>query len=234
MSSMKIEDIFLFLYMLKIGHRGAKGHVLENTIHSFLKAFELGADGIELDVHLSADGEAVVIHDETVDRTIKNAAGYIKDFTVVECQKLGIPTLVEVFHILPETAVLNIEIKDENATNIVVEEIEKFVRLHEIDYDKIIISSFNWEVLRQIYNSNRQIKLGVLSEEANQDVLGFAKEIKAYSINPYFKLLSEDFVQKAKQFNFQIHTWTVNSPEDITFVKNLGVDAIISDFPDRL
>jgi glycerophosphoryl diester phosphodiesterase len=220
--------------MLKIGHRGAKGHVAENTIDSFLKAFELGADGIELDIHLSAEGEAIVIHDDTVDRTIKNAAGFVKDFTVAECQKLGIPTLVEVFHMLPEKAILNIEIKEPKATGIVVEEIEKFVRLKEIDYKNIIISSFNWDVLKEIKKSNSTIQLGVLTEDDLTLAFEFAKKIEAYSINPWFKQLTPEFVTVAQEHQFQIHTFTVNSPEDITFVKNLGVDAIISDFPDRL
>ena len=219
---------------LKIGHRGAKGHVSENTIESFLKAFELGAHGIELDIHKSMDDEAVVIHDETVDRTIKNASGFIKDFTVQECAKLGIPTLVEVFHILPNKAFLNIEIKDILATKIVVEEIEKFVRLNEINYETIVVSSFNWDVLSEIQRLNQSIQLGVLTEENLEEAFAFAKTINAYSINPYFKLLTPEFVEKAHKHQFKIHTWTVNSPEDITFVKNLGVDAIISDFPDRL
>lgn len=220
--------------MLKIGHRGAKGHVPENTIESFLKAFELGADGIELDVHLSADEEAVVIHDETVDRTINNASGFVNDFTVAECQKIGIPTLVEVFHILPENAFVNIEIKESKATKIVVATIEKFVRLKEIEYQNIVVSSFNWEVLKEIKAVNKAIQVGVLTEDTLATAFEFATTIQAYSINPYFKLLTQDFIQKAKENQFKIHTWTVNSPEDITFVKNFGVDAIISDFPDRL
>jgi len=220
--------------MLKIGHRGAKGHLSENSIESFLKAFELGANGIELDVHVSADGEAVVIHDETVDRTIKNAAGFVKDFTVAECQKIGIPTLVDVFHLLPENAFLNIEIKAPNAAKIVVEEIEKFVRLKEINYQNIVVSSFDWEVLKEVNTLNETIQLGVLTENNVANAFAFAATIKAYSINPYFKLLTQEFVQKAKENQFKIHTWTVNSSEDITFVKNFGVDAIISDFPDRL
>lgn len=220
--------------MLKIGHRGAKGHVPENTIESFLKAFELGAHGIELDVHLSADEEAIVIHDDTVDRTIKNAAGFVKDFTVAECQKLGIPTLVEVFHILPEGAFLNIEIKDPKATKIVVEEVEKFVRLKEITYQKVVVSSFNWDVLKEVKTLNPKIRIGVLTEESIATAFEFAKEIEAYSINPWFELLTPEFMDLAKQQQFKIHTFTVNSPEDITFVKNFGVDAIISDFPDRL
>lgn len=220
--------------MLKIGHRGAKGHVVENTIESFLKAFELGADGIELDIHLSADQEAIVIHDETVDRTIKNAAGFVREFSVAECQKLGIPTLVEVFHILPEHAFLNIEIKTPEATQIVVEEIEKFVRLQEIKIQNIVVSSFDWETLQRIKSINPEIRLGVLTESNLEAAFVFAQDLNAFSINPYFKLLTKDFVQKAQQKGFQIHTWTVNSPEDITFVKSLGIDAIISDFPDRL
>lgn len=220
--------------MLKIGHRGAKGHVVENTIESFLKAFELGADGIELDIHLSADQEAIVIHDETVDRTIKNAAGFVREFSVAECQKLGIPTLVEVFHILPEHAFLNIEIKTPEATQIVVEEIEKFVRLQEIKIQNIVVSSFDWETLKRIKSINPEIRLGVLTESNLEAAFVFAQDLNTFSINPYFKLLTKDFVQKAQQKGFQIHTWTVNSPEDITFVKSLGIDAIISDFPDRL
>lgn len=220
--------------MLKIGHRGSKGHVSENTIESFLKAFELGADGIELDVHLSADDEAIVIHDDTVDRTIKNAAGFVKDFTVAEFQKLGVPTLVEVFHILPEGAFLNIEIKDPKATKIVVEEIEKFVRLKEINYNKVVVSSFDWEILKEIKKLNPTIQLGVLTEENLEEAFEVANELEAYSINPWFELLTAEFIELAHHQQFQIHTFTVNSPEDITFVKNLGVDAIISDFPDRL
>jgi glycerophosphoryl diester phosphodiesterase len=221
--------------MLKIGHRGAKGHTLENTIESFLKAFELGADGVELDVHLSADGQAVVIHDETVDRTIKDATGFIKEFTVAECQELGIPTLVEIFHILPEDAFFNIEVKDPNATKIVVKDIENFVRSKEINYQKIMISSFSWEVLKEVKELNSKIQLGVLFELDELDLaLEFAKQIQAFSINSCFKYLTKDFIQLSHKNGFKIHAWTVNTLEDITFVKNLGVDAIISDFPDRL
>ena len=74
----------------------------------------------------------------------------------------------------------------------------------------------------------------VNSGNPTTEIVNFAKEIKAFSIHPYFGVLTEEFVSLAHQEGFQIHTWTVNSPEDITFVRELGVDAIISDFPDRL
>jgi glycerophosphoryl diester phosphodiesterase len=220
--------------MLKIGHRGAAGHSPENTIESFLKAFELGANGIELDVHLTADGEVVVIHDSTVDRTIKNAAGFINDFTFNECKKIGIPTLVEVFHILPENAILNIEIKDVKATEVVAQEIEKFVRLNEISYENIVVSSFNWEILVEVKSLNSKIKIGVLTDENLDTAFDFAQEIKAYSIHPNYKLLTKEIVDRLINNKLKIFTWTVNSPDDITFVKNIGVHAIISDYPERL
>jgi glycerophosphoryl diester phosphodiesterase len=229
-----VADIFRHFFMLKIGHRGAAGHSPENTIESFLKAFELGANGIELDVHLTADGEVVVIHDPTVDRTIKNAAGFINDFTITECKKIGIPTLVEVFHILPENAFLNIEIKDAKATKVVAKEIEKFVRLNEISYENVLVSSFNCNVLNEMIALNSNINIGVLVENNLEEAFAFAQQINAYSIHPNYKLLTKEIVDRLINNKLKIFTWTVNSPDDITFVKNIGVHAIISDYPERL
>jgi len=97
-----------------------------------------------------------------------------------------------------------------------------------------VVSSFDWKVLKEVKILNSKIRLGVLTEENLAAAFELAKEIEAYSINPWFELLTTEFVELAHEQKFKIHTFTVNSPEDITFVKNLGVDAIISDFPDRL
>ena len=85
--------------MLKIGHRGAKGYVAENTLASFQKAIDLQVDGIELDVHVSRDGEIMVIHDETIDRTT-SAKGFVKNLSSNELQFYGIPTLLEVLDLI--------------------------------------------------------------------------------------------------------------------------------------
>ncbi|RVU91322.1 glycerophosphodiester phosphodiesterase family protein [Flavobacterium columnare] len=220
--------------MLKIGHRGAKGHKAENTIESFLKAFELGADGIELDVHLSSNGQAVVIHDPTIDRTIKNASGYVKNFTTKDCKKMGIPSLVEVFHILPKNAFLNIEIKEVLATKVIAEKIEEWVRLDKIQYKNVLVSSFSWEALEQIKKINPNIILGVLADTNAYQAFEFAKKIGAHSINLWFQLLTSDLIQLAHDHQIQVHAYTVNSSEDIIFVKKMGVDAIITDYPDRI
>src|SRR5436190_6736475 len=101
-----------------VGHRGAMGYCPENTFASFERGLELGADWIELDVHLSRDGALIVIHDETLDRTT-NGHGYVKDHTLAELQQLDagngerIPTLPEVLDwAKSRKAILDIEIKN--------------------------------------------------------------------------------------------------------------------------
>ena len=215
--------------MLKIGHRGAKGYVAENTLASFQKALELNVDMIELDVHVSKDNIPVVIHDETVDRTT-NAKGKVIDFTAKELQNLGIPTLEEVFDLVKNRCRINIEIKVFEATKPVL----NLINNSSFDTEKIIISSFDWNVLQLYHTEKSAIHLGVLTENPIDDALSFAKKISAYSIHPYFKLLNTENVQLMHQNGFKIYPWTVNNPEDITFVKSFLVDGIITDFPDRL
>ncbi len=221
--------------MLKIGHRGAKGYVAENTIDSFKEAFLLGADGIELDVQLSEDGEVVVIHDKTVDRTIANASGVVRHFTSDELWRLGdVPTLNKVLHWLPRNKFINIEIKDKKAAHPTVLLIENFTLNSDLLYKNIVVSSFDWEILKVVSALEPMTKIGVLTEDNLEAAFDFAKEIKAFSVNVDYKLLTPEFIEKSHQNKLQVNAWTVNSPEDITFVKNLGVDAIISDYPDRL
>jgi glycerophosphoryl diester phosphodiesterase len=219
--------------MLKIGHRGAKGYVAENTLASFQKAIDLNVDGIELDVHLSSNGEIMVIHDETIDRTT-NGNGFVKDFTSVELKQLGIPTLTEVLDLMNHNFFVNIELKSNDSAEKVIDLIEKYVTENNWDYENFMISSFLWTNLEIVSQRNKKIKIGVLTEDSIEIALAFAKEVKAFSINPYFKLLNPENVKLMHNEGFQIHTWTVNSPEDIIFVKSLPVDGIISDFPDKI
>ena len=219
--------------MIKIGHRGAKGYVAENTLASFEKAMNLGVDGIELDVHLSLDGEVVVIHDETIDRTTSEK-GLVKNFTYVDLKKLKIPTLNEVLDLINNNFLVNIELKSNDSVEKVIEIIDFYISDKKWSINNFIVSSFNWELLLKVKFLNKNIKIGVLIEDSLESAIVFAKDNKAFSINPYFKLLNIENVMLLQKEGFQIHTWTVNSPEDITFVKSLNVDGIISDFPDRI
>ena len=215
--------------VLTIGHRGAKGHAPENTIASFEKAIEMGVDMIELDVHLSNDLVPMVIHDATVNRTTL-ATGNVANFSAKKLQQLGVPSLEDVFTLVQNKCSINIEIKVYAATQPVLDVLQS----SSFDVDKIIISSFDWHVLQEIRFQNDTIKLGVLTETDISLAIGFATLIKAFAIHPYYHLLTIQNVEKIKEKGLKLYTWTVNEPEDITFVKQLGVDGIITDYPERV
>ncbi|TDP58687.1 glycerophosphodiester phosphodiesterase [Flavobacterium dankookense] len=215
--------------MITIAHRGANEHNLENTIASFKKAVEMKVDMIELDVRLSQDAIPVVIHDATVDRTT-STNGNVADFSAKELQQLGVPTLADVFTLVKNQCSINIEIKEYEATQPVLDMLQSAA----FDVEKIIISSFDWYVLKDIRFQNGTIKLGVLTETYLDLAIDFATFIKAFAIHPYYHLLTIQNVEKIKEKGLKLYTWTVNEPEDITFVKQLGVDGIITDYPERV
>ena len=219
--------------MLKIGHRGAKGYVAENTLASFQKAIDLQVDGIELDVHISRDGGIIVIHDETTDRTT-SGKGFVKNLSSNELQFYGIPTLREVLDLINNNLLVNIELKSDHSVEKVIEIINFYCSEKNWNINNFIISSFNWEFLLKVKSLHKNIKIGVLTENNIESAIDFALANQAFSINPYFKLLNSENVELMHKEKIQIHTWTVNSLEDLTFVKKLKVDAIISDFPDRI
>jgi glycerophosphoryl diester phosphodiesterase len=215
--------------MIKIGHRGAKGHATENTLASFEKAMEVGVDMIELDVFLSKDNIPVVIHDKTIDRTT-NSNGFVSDFLAIELQKLGIPTLEDVFQLVNHQCDINVEIKEFEAVKSVLDLIHSNI----FSKEKILISSFDWNALQEVRFHDNDIRIGVLTETDVDLALAFAKFIKAYSIHPFHHLLTKENVIQIQYNNFKVYPWTVNEPEDIIFVKLLNVDGIITDFPDRV
>jgi glycerophosphoryl diester phosphodiesterase len=219
--------------MHKIGHRGAKGYAAENTLASFRKAIDLSVDGIELDVYLCQSGEVVVIHDDTIDRTTSHK-GFVKDFSAAELEILGIPTLHAVLGLVGRKCFINIELKAYDTADKVVEIIEHFVSEKKWDYSDFVVSSFDWNALQQVHFLNDKIRIGVLTNTDLDLAMAFAKFIRAYSVHPYYHLLTAENVKQMQAKNFKVYPWTINEPEDIIFVKSLQVDGIITDFPDRL
>ncbi|HJR99579.1 MAG TPA: glycerophosphodiester phosphodiesterase family protein [Flavobacterium sp.] len=225
--------------MFKIGHRGAKGHEPENTLVSFQKAIDLHVDRIELDVHLSADNEIIVIHDETVDR-VTDHTGLVRKFSLPKLKrflidkKYQIPTLTEVLNLINQQCEVNIEIKAYEATEKVVDLIEKYVDEKKWNYNQFIISSFDWNALQQVSFLNSNIRIGVLTEDNLDLAFAFAKTIQARSIHPYFHLLTAQKTIEIQQAGFEVYAWTVNEMEDIKKMKSFNVNGIISDFPDRI
>jgi len=225
--------------MFKIGHRGAKGHEPENTLIGFQKAIDLHVDRVELDVHLSADKELMVIHDDTIDRTT-NGKGAVNQFSVLELKRFkiekdqSIPTLTEVLNLIDQRCDVNIELKSFDTADKVVDIIEKFIAEKHWNYSQFVVSSFDWTALQQVALLSGEIPIGVLTEKDLDLTLAFAKFIQAKSIHPYFHLLTAENTAQLQEKGFEVFPWTVNEPEDIKKIKSFNVNGIISDFPDRI
>lgn len=225
--------------ILKIAHRGAKAYEPENTLAAFQKALELHSDGIELDVHLSADEHIIVIHDETIDK-MTNGKGFVNTLSLSELKsflidgKHKIPTLKEVFDLVNKKCFINIELKNADTSKNVVSLIEEYITEKDWKYEHFIISSFDWNALKEVQNLNINIPIGVLTEENIDTALAFAETIKVKAIHPYYHLLNKENVRQIQEKGFLVFPWTANTDEDIQKIKNLKVNGIITDFPDKI
>ncbi len=224
---------------LKIGHRGAKAHVAENTIASIKKALELGVDGIEIDVHKCASGELVVFHDFTLDK-MTNGSGEVAQHTLEQLKSLKvnyqfeIPTLEEVLHTIDKKCMINIELKGRDTALAVCKIITYYIEIYNWQLEHFIISSFQHQELETVYNFNSQFRLGVLTKASVSDAIEFANTIYAFAIHPNVALVTKDNVSLAQDKGYKVLTWTVNDLPTIERVKMYGVDGIISDNPDLI
>lgn len=223
---------------LVIGHRGAMGYETENTLASIQKALDLGVDMIEIDVFQIKSGETVVFHDETLDR-LSNAPGKIEDYYITELKKVilegnhRIPLLQDVLKLIDNKVALNIELKGDNTASRVNFITDYYIRERGWSKENIVISSFKWDELRKIRELNPDIAIAVLTEEDPVAAIEVAKELKAVAINPWFKTLNAENVQKVQDAGFKVYTYTVNEPADIEQVTTFGVDGIFTNYPDR-
>ena len=234
---------------LNIAHRGARTVAPENTLAAFKAALEMGADGIELDVQLSADGALVVHHDFDLGRT-NNGAGPLRKQTLGQLKRLDagswrdaqfarerIPTLAEVFQMLDRQMVVNIELKtrsffDDGLEQAVVNEIK---RSHMVDM--VIISSFNPRSLMRMRNLSDQLPLGLLYSPDQPIHLRRAwlrRFVHPEALHPRFDMVDETFMARAKEDGYRVNVWTVNEAEDMERMLRLKVDAIITDRPNIL
>jgi glycerophosphoryl diester phosphodiesterase len=224
--------------VLCIGHRGAKGHVTENTLESIQKALALGVDGIEIDVHRCASGELVVFHDLTLNR-MTDGEGEVSDYTLKELKRLKvkgrflIPTLAQVLLLIDNKCLLNIELKGQDTAKEACRLIQFYIDKKGWDYHNIIVSSFQSSLLESVYKINNQIPLGVLSDTDLDKAIAFAKTVNAVSIHADYTMLTEENVQKLQE-NYKVFAHTVNNLKPLERMKEYGVDGIISDYPDRI
>lgn len=229
--------------VLAIGHRGAAGHLPENTMPSFEKALELGADALEFDVALTLDGVPVVIHDDTLDRTT-NGRGAIEQTLHKDLQSLDagswkgapthLPTLDEVLAEYAPRTLLNLEIKTSPRRGVLVEACLEAVLQHKAA-DAVVFSSFDHDALRVLRTLMPKARIGVLCGLGSlEEGLACALELGAENLHPPVFLVTEALVQRAHAANLQVWTWTANATEHISWLVAAGVDGIFSDWPERV
>lgn len=230
---------------LNFAHRGFSGQYPENTMLAFEKAVEAGADGIELDVQLSADGVPVIIHDETLLRT-GGVEGFVKDYSLEDLKaidvsgrfgdsygKMEIPTLEEYLKRFQDVPIItNIELKTSVFTYDGLEEkvldmIKKFGQ-----EKKIIISSFNHYSCVKMKQLCPEMPCGLLEESRLVDEAAYGAGLGMDYLHPMFPTVDEKYVADAKAHGIQINTWTVNEWDYMLYLVKLGVHAIIGNYPD--
>ena len=227
------------------GHRGAAGTFPENTLVSFKACEEFRVDGIELDVQLSSDGEIVVIHDETINRT-SNGKGYVKDFTLSQLkqfdfsnkfrEKVGfceIPTLKEVFDWAKgNNFIINIELKNDKIPYHGLEErVINLIRQYELE-KRIIISSFHHKSMFKLHLMAPDIETAVLYYRKKNEPWKLAKEFKVKAVHPNYKSITDEQIIETLNHQIAVRPYTVNDPYIMKSLIALNCTAIITDYPE--
>ena len=222
------------------------GYAPENTMASFKKGLALGADLIELDVHLSADGHLVVIHDPTVDRTT-DGRGYVKDMTLAQLKKLDagswfgpefagerIPTLAEVLEWARGRVGLVIEIKNGPVFYPGIEEkVIEALEAYDME-EEVIVISFDHRCVRRVKELRPGIATGILYVGRLADPTAAARAAMADAIHPKADYLTAEDVSEAHLAGLAVSTWTVNDPSQMGEFIEMGVDSIGTNYPDLL
>ncbi len=214
-------------------HRGASAELPENTLPAFARAIELGAFGIELDVHLTRDGIPVVIHDETVDRTT-DGAGALADLDAVDVARLDagqgapVPTLDDVLNLVGDRMHVDIEVKAAAAADAVLLAASRQPAL------RFAVSSFDLDVLRHLRRQSLEIELWPLTVGAADDVLDTAAALGAPCIAMHDAFVTREIVDYLRSRGLGAWVWTVNDARRAADLEAMGVVGICTDDPAQL
>ncbi len=220
--------------MLRIGHRGAAGYSPENSLASIQKGIVLGVDLIEVDVRRTRDGHLVLLHDERVNRTT-NGRGRVADMTLAQVKQLrlgagqGIPTLEEALETANGHVGLMLELKVEGIGKQTCEIVRR-----SVFKGAVIYASFITDELLPILDIEPHSATMALIDKLPKDPLVYATKARATHIGLKWRTATPALVQACHDAGLQVFVYTVNNLKDIRKMRDLGVDAIISDFPDRL
>ena len=232
-----------------VAHRGATGYAPENTIAAFDKGVEMKADHIEIDVQRSKDGELVIIHDTTVDRTT-DGTGNVKDLTFEQIRSLDagswkgeefkgekIPTFDEILDRYHGKVGILIELKAPELYPGIEAQVAEELKERNLDKpqnEKIIIQSFNFESMKITNSLLPKVPIGVLTSNRAHTTEQALKEFATYAdyFNPSYGIVTKELVDQVHALGMKIQSWTVRSQEAADFLLEMNVDGIITDYPD--
>lgn len=229
-----------------LAHRGDQVNAPENTLPAFEQAIQKGADGVELDVKLTADGQVIVIHDPTVNRTT-NGKGRVASFSLDAIRQLDagawfnpkfastrIPLLEEVFEVVGRNRIINVELTNYTTPRDgLVAGVCELIRRHN-NQSQILFSSFfpkNLSIAGQLMPEIPRALLA-MPGLAGLWARSFGFMFGDYqALHPHISNASREQVQRAHRVKRRIHVWTANTPEEIIHLRNIGVDGIMTDDP---
>jgi glycerophosphoryl diester phosphodiesterase len=246
---------------LVIAHRGGPSLGPENTLYTFRNAVKLGVDVLEMDVRSTKNGQLIILHDDTVDRTT-NATGPVLNYTLIELKKLDaahrwspdkgqtfplrnkgvkIPTLAEVFDAFPQTK-MNLEIKDTRSSTI--QSLCRLIRDHQMT-NKVVVASFDTDSLKKFRRLCPQVATSAGASEARL-FFGLQKTYLEAVYSPDaqvlqvpetlgdLRIVNKRFIDAAHARNMRVQVWLVNDVRSMQRLLELGVDGIMTDYPQRL
>jgi glycerophosphoryl diester phosphodiesterase len=246
---------------LVIAHRGGRSLGPESTLYTYRKAVKLGVDVLEMDVRSTRDGQLIILHDETVARTT-NATGPVENYSLVDLKKLDaahrwspdngqtfpqrnkgvkIPTLAEVFNAFPETK-MNLEIKDSRSS--MIHSLCRLIRDHQMT-KKVMVASFDADSLKEFRSLCPQVATSAGASEVMlfyglQKVYleaSYSPDAQALQVPETFRdlrVVNRRFIEAAHALNLRVQVWSVNDVNDMQRLLELGVDGIMTDYPQRL
>jgi glycerophosphoryl diester phosphodiesterase len=220
-----------------IGHRGARGYEPENTLRSISTAIDMGVDMVEFDIQLSKEGQPVILHDGTVDRTT-NGMGRACDLTVAQLSRFDagkgerIPLLPDAIDLIDHRIPMNIELKAIGSWAPVAYELQERLR-RGWSAQEFLVSSFDLHEIVRFHRAQPDVPVAFLYDKpAHYLVSAFLSG--ASSVNPERRsLVDRRMVERAKSFGFAVNVYTVNHDKDFARMRALDVDGIFTDYPDR-
>ena len=214
--------------MERIGHRGAPSLATENTLPSFAQAVALRVDAVELDVQLSADGCLMVIHDDTVDRTMPGS-GRVDALSAESLLALGVPTFSAVLDVLSGHCGLTCELKGPNTGPLAVAEVAAAGLI-----GTTVFTSFALDRIAEIKAAEPSLRVGGISGTATDELLARLIDLRAELADVHWAALTPGWVESARAAGLRVRAWTVNDEAALAHALAAGVDGVMSDRPDWL